>query len=512
MINWFKRKAAPDPKAAEPVRPRSFFSTDAVERAQSTLAQDLLAYLTRNLPKARWPLDKPAGAMDSAMAMDDEASWGLKMTPQPNSVVNPALMNWYAYQSFIGWQACALLMQNWLVNKAVSMPARDATRNGWDVVRVDGEKLDDKHAALLKKYDKAYRIKKQAHDLVRMGRAFGIRIAWFKVKSDDPDYYKNPFNPDGVTEGSYEGISQIDAYWCAPILDNEASGNPGSIHFYDPTWWIIGDTTVHRTHLHVFRTSEAPDILKPLYLYGGMPTTQFIMERVYAAERTANEAPLLSMSKRTNVWLTDMAEFHMSGEKGKQKMAEWVAFRDNYGIKLGDKQTEQFQQFDTSLSDLDSVMMTQYQIVAAAAEVPATKLLGTTPKGFNSTGEYEESSYHEFLEGIQEHDLTPFIERHHMLVLLSHGIRDVETTINWRPLDAPTATERAALNLQKAQTDQSLIQSGVIDAEDARRRVATDPDSGYHQLGTVDEQEARDLDEIGLSDEAVNAAESLGLG
>lgn len=500
MFGWLKPKA---PAAQEPAPRASFFSTHGGSRQRRGLAEQVLATARHALPK----VPAPVGAMDAA-----DGSFGLKLNGGPvNGAVNDALMDWYASQSFIGWQACALLMQNWLINKAVTMPARDATRNGWDVVRVDGKDLDGEHKALIEQFDKRFKVKWNAEQLVRMGRAFGIRIAWFKVASDAPDYYENPFNPDGVTEGSYQGIAQVDPYWCAPILDSEATGDPGAIHFYEPTWWMIGGTKVHRSHLHIFRTNEPPDILKPLYLYGGVPTTQLIMERVYAAERTANEAPLLAQSKRTNVWLTSMEAFVQAGDKARQKLAEWVEYRDNYGVKIGDKEKDEFQQFDTALGDLDDVIMSQYQLVAAASEVPATKLLGTTPKGFNSTGDYEEGNYHEFLETIQEHDLTPFVERHQMLVLLSAGIKDVETTASWRPLDAPTAKELADTNLVKAQTDTALIQAGVIDGEDARERLATDPNSGYPQLGSPDSV-ASALADLGLSDEANAAAEALGLG
>lgn len=53
-------------------------------------------------------------------------------------------------------------------------------------------------------------------------------------------------------------------------------------------------------------------------------------------------------------------------------------FRDNLGVmtkRLGDS----VQQIDTSLTDLDEVIMTQYQLLAAASCVPATKLLETQP-------------------------------------------------------------------------------------------------------------------------------------
>ena len=61
---------------------------------------------------------------------------------------------------------------------------------------------------------------------------------------------------------------------------------------------------------------------------------------------------------------------------------EWAGLRDNYGVKVIDKDAEDLTQFDTGLADLDVTIMTQYQLVAAIAGVPATKLLGTTPKGF----------------------------------------------------------------------------------------------------------------------------------
>jgi len=493
MFNWFKR---PAPAKEEAREPGSIFSTHL------PVAKDVGQKYAETLSVALRKRPTMSGAMDG-----DDFS-GLKLEPTP-TVINGALMDWYASQSFIGWQACALLAQNWLIDKACSMPARDATRNGWDAVTVDGDELDKETAAVLKRYDKKYRVKWQAEQLVRFGRVFGIRLAIFKVNSTDPEYYKKPFNPDGIEPGSYKGISQVDPYWCAPLLDAAATSDPGSLHFYEPTFWIIGGQTYHRSHLHIFRTAEPADVLKPMYMYGGIPTSQRIMERVYAAERTANEGPLLASSKRTNVWLTNMAAFSMAGDEALQKFQRWVAFRDNYGIKIGDKEADDFKQFETSLADLDNVIMNQYQIVAAAANVPATKLLGTTPKGFNSTGEYEEANYHEELESIQEHDLTPFLERHHLLSMLSEGKEAVETTIAWRPLDAPTAKELAETNLIKAQTGYQLVQSGALQGADEHQRVATDPDSGYFGMG---EDGSDPLAELGLSDEAIEAANELGIG
>jgi len=287
---------------------------------------------------------------------------------------------------------------------------------------------------------------------------------------------------------------QVDPYWCAPMLDGAAASQPDTLHFYEPTWWIINGKKVHRSHLIIFRHAEPVDVLKPQYIYGGVPLTQQIMERVYAAERVANEAPQLAMSKRTTVWLTDMEAAMSNTTSAIERLNYWAQMRDNYGIKLGDKEGDEFQQFDTSLADFDQLIMTQYQLVAAIAGVPATKLIGTTPKGFNSTGEYEEASYHELLESIQTHDLTPLAERHHQLVIKSFvepqlkKKMDVETTLNWLPLDTPTAEELARTNLAKAQVGAALIEVGAISSEEERQRVATDKTSGYNEIGIMEEE------------------------
>ena len=116
-------------------------------------------------------------------------------------------------------------------------------------LKVDPEILD-----AMRKLDVEYRLNYNLIQLVDQGRIFGIRVAMFLVDNDDPEYYFKPFNPDGVTPGSYKGISQIDPYWITPQLDTESAGAPASIHFYEPTWWNVAGRLVHRTHLIVYRT------------------------------------------------------------------------------------------------------------------------------------------------------------------------------------------------------------------------------------------------------------------
>lgn len=481
FLNRFRRRR-PAPVAQATERQRVFLTDPVPPGRGRELLESLAARAVAALPAV------PAGVgMDANNGQGVKAAWNLLETTAPE-----ALLGWFSAQGWLGHQLSAIIAQHWLVDKACTMPARDAVRHGFDM---NASGLDeDGNADVVKRLHKANKrlgLNRHMQEFVRKGRIFGIRVLLYDVRSDDPNYYEYPFNIDGVTPGSYRGMIQVDPYWCVPLLDSDAASDPASPDFYTPTWWQINGKRYHRSHLRIFRTSDVPDILKPAYNYGGIPVPQRIYERVYAAERTANEAPQLAMSKRTLVWNTDLAELLANQDKFAEHMAAFVHYRDNFGIKINDTD-DTMAQFETSLNDLDAVIMTQYQIVAAAANVPATKLLGTTPKGFNATGEYEEASYHEELETIQANDLDPMLERHLELVLRSDiepelGLAPgtLNVTSDWNPVDSPTAKEYAEINKLNAETDAVLVGTGAIDGMDVRARIRSDKNGPYTDLPEV---------------------------
>lgn len=424
-------------------------------------------------------------AMDSAVTMDSSDIKGAYSLSSGN--LPQILFSWYIQQGFIGYQACAVIAQQWLVDKACTVPAKNAIKNGYDLTVNDGTDVDAEVIKSLRDLDKKYKLHKNIVDFSRFNRIFGIRIALFKVESTDPDYYLKPFNIDGVTPGSYKGIAQVDPYWITPELDQDAIANPASPNFYEPTWWRISGKRYHRSHLIIIRHSEVADVLKPSYVYGGVPLPQMIYERIYAAERTANEAPQLALTKRTSIVRTDTAKAIANQKAFEERLVAFNQFRDNYGVLAIDKD-EEFDQTDTSLNDLDALIMTQYQLVAAIARMPATKLIETSPKGFNATGEYQEETYYDLLRCIQGDD-SELLERHYELLIRSEGIEPFNFEVIWKPLKSSSPTEIAENNSKNAVTDQALQLAGAIDGKDIRDRIISDPNSGYNGLEAFDDDD-----------------------
>jgi len=436
----------------------------------------------------------PVGTGDD----DDSQGWNAIKSAyglaQPN--IPDAIFQWFATQTYIGPQACAIVAQHWLVKKICLVPARDAIRQGFEIINEVGEdQLDDDVVAEYARYDKKFKLMKHLLNYAYNGRKFGIRVAVPIIDSPDPDFYEKPFNPDSIRPGSFKGWFMRDPYWMSPILSGDAAGDTTSPDFYEPTWWQINGKKYHRTHLCIFRTEQPDDILKPAYLYGGIPVPQAIMERVYAAERTANEAPLLAMTKRLyTLKMGGIEEMMLNKDKFDESMQFMNVARDNYGVRIMGSDDE-MEQLDTALTDLSEVIDNQFALACAAGDAPVNKIMGTAAGGFSSEGEYDQSSYRETLESMQMHELTPFVERHHLLTKLAYiipkfGARgQAQTTISWMPLDAPTAKEYAEINELNARADLSLIQTGAISESDVNERLRNDKNSGYSTIRSIEEGE-----------------------
>ena len=481
------------------VEPReSFFSTEIEFDASMTREARKLKLNERAFPKTIGDTLVLTGDGKTAQTFAQDSnnfSDGIKGIFALNQVGIPeAQAWWYGSQGFIGYQLCALIAQHWLVNKACLTPARDAIRKGYKLTSNDGTEVSPEVLDAIRKANKRYKLDRTLVEYVKMGRVFGIRVALFKVESDDPDYYTKPFNPDSIRPGSYRGIAQIDPYWCVPELTSASASDPSSLDFYEPTYWIINNQRYHKSHLVIMRGPEVADILKPSYLYGGLSVPQLIYERVYAAERTANEAPQLALTKRAMIFYTDAAKALANQATFEQRLQIWAQFRDNYGVKVADKEADQIEQHDTSLSELDAVIMTQYQIVASAANIPVTKLMGTQLKGF-STGEGEAENYHEELESIQVNDMEPLVDRHLVCLIRSDiaprfNIAPFGLECTWEPLDSLSSTELATINKTKAETAKILaVDIGAIDGQEVRAAIAADEQSGYNGLPVLENED-----------------------
>ena len=398
-------------------------------------------------------------------------------------VMNDKVLQHFQNRGFIGWQTCAILAQHEIISRACAIPAEEAIAHGYKLVcssmEHDQTQTHDADEARwlfeIKRYSDRMGMNDTCIQLNYKKKVFGVGLAIPRIKDVN---YELPFNIDGVKEGSYEGFAVVDPYWLMPEFDDASQSDPTSPSFYDPTWYRMPNgQRVHKSWVIRCVNAHVPDILKPTYYFGGIPLPQMIYERVFCADKIANEAPLLAMTKRLLIADANVEELYKDNAHASKMMRSINYFRDNFSIFFK-KPSSQVQQIDTSLGEFDQLIMTQYQLVSCIAQMPATKLLKVTPTGFQSTGEYEWKDYAQSLLDIQNNDYGPLLRMHYQLLLRSlyPDRRDLSVEVIFNPIDVPTKNDTATIEARVAQLVNTLIQAGVIT-----------PDEGRHLLRTEDQ-------------------------
>lgn len=477
---WPFKPKQPEPK---PKQPADLYTM------LDGMAGDTAAALREYNEQNAVPVQAP---MPDGVAMDSACS---PVIPLSYDSVNPVLFaHFVSTGQFIGYPALAVIAQNWLVRKGCEAKPRDAVRKGWDIA-IDGGELTPEQITAIERMDRRYQLRNNMIEAVTMNNVFGIRHVMFKHTNPDFDYSK-PFNPDEFLNGGYAGISQIDPMRTTPELRNEDLTDPSSMTYLEPTWWWIGGKKVHKSHLVVLKGDMVPDLLKPTYRYGGVSVVQKVYERVYAAERTANEAPQLAMTKRLTWRKADLDKVAAKPGVFAKAMQKLTEFRNNYGVQLIGKD-EEMGQMDTALTDLQQVIMGQYQLVCSILDVPASRLLGTGHQGF-STGDADIDYYIEELEELQGNDMTDVILAHYQRLIPSMsrdlGI-DPSASVypEWRAMRVMSDAEIADVNLKNRQADQIAWSMQAVSNEEIRDRMIADRFSGYEGLEPLDDTEEEEL-------------------
>ena len=409
-----------------------------------------------------------------------------------HATIDDRVLQHFHNRGFIGWQACAVLAQHEVINRACAIPAEDAIAHGYKLVCASREHdynqcHDADEARWL--YDiKALSDEMGMNDIcIQLNykkKVFGVGLAIPRVRGAD---YERPFNIDGIKADSYEGFAIVDPYWLTYEFDDGSQSDPTSPSFYDPTFYRMPDgRRVHKSWIVRCVNAHVPDVLKPTYYFGGVPLPQMIYERVFCADKIANEAPLLAMTKRLLIADANVEELYKDSAYASRMMKAINYFRDNFSIFFK-KPSSQVQQIDTTLSEFDQLIMTQYQLVACIAQMPATKLLKVTPTGFQSTGEYEWKDYAQSLIDIQQNDYSPLLQRHYQMLLRSiyPERKDLAVKVVFSPIDVPTKEQNATTETRIAQLCSTLIQTGVITPDEARRLLRTEDQGMFTFLDPV---------------------------
>jgi Protein of unknown function (DUF1073) len=130
---------------------------------------------------------------------------------------------------------------------------------------------------------------------------------------------------------------------------------------------------------------------------------------------------------------------------------------------------EEWQRISTSFAALPDILQNYLICAAGAADIPATRLIGQSPRGLNATGEHDTRNYYDKIKSEQNTVLRPALGLlDEVLIRSALGSRPEEIFYDWRSLWQMTETELADLAKKKADTFQIDVSTALIDSNALR--------------------------------------------
>ena len=450
------------------------------------------------IPASHPPGVQPAQGMAQDEALSPALSWAAQ------SVYAGAFQEGL---TFLGYPYLAELSQRPEYRRIVEVIATEMTRK-WIKVQSTSDDDDDKadkitavEAALEK-----YNVRGLFCKMAELDGYFGRGHLYFDFgDSDDRDEILTPIAnsmgnvlKDKIKQGSLVRIKAIEPVWCYP--SNYNSSNPLHADWYNPSRWIVQGTEMHRSRLLSFVGRELPDLLKPAYSFGGLALTQMAKPYVDNWLRTRQSVSDLISNFSVAILKTDLQTLLAPGENEATLFERAELFnnlRDNRGLMMLNKDSEDFANITTPLSSLDLLQAQSQEHMASVSGIPLVKLLGIQPAGLNASSEGEIRTFYDWIEAYQQKLFAEKLGYVMDVIQLSEfGEIDPDITFKFETLWSLDDKELAEVRKIEAETDDILINGcGALAPEESRQRIAGDPNTPYEALDVEDLPEPPDQTE-----------------
>lgn len=357
----------------------------------------------------------------------------------------------------------AMYRTNWLARKIVDIPATDMTRE-WVTLQtcMQADALEPMY-----RLEQALNVRAKVRDALAWARLYGGAVLFINVHGQDPSL---PFDPASVMPGTRLSLTVLDR-WRVALGSGQMDQDPLSETYGQPRCYQIAGSVerVDRSRMIAFSGAELPweafrgngywhdSVLQAMYNAlsrydtATQGTASMFFEAVVDVLRISGLSDTLSSDQGTQ-------EVH----KRFQLAAMMKSFNRMLLLDAKDEYTQKTNHFAGVKEVIEQFMMD----ISGAADIPATRLFGQSPKGMNATGDSDIRNYYDRIKAQQEDELRPVLRvLYAVLFRASVGECPQDLEIQFNSLWQMSETERASIEKLRAERDQMYLAHGVIGPE-----------------------------------------------
>jgi len=373
---------------------------------------------------------------------------------------------------FLGFPYLSELSQRPEYRRAVEIIAGECTRRWIKLTGAEDEKLND----LADLLDNKFRLRHVFRMALEKDGFFGrVHIYPDIGFTGNDDEQQKPLLIDKAKIGK-EKLTRfkiVEPYWSYPLMYN--STDPLADDFYVPQQWSVMSKVIHASRLVTIVTREVPDMLKPAYQFGGLALTQ--MGKPYVDNWLRTRQAVSDIVRNFSIINLATTLAAQMGNKARELIKRAKAFvlsRDNQGLMVTDKETEELKAVNVPLSSLDKLQAQAQEHMAAVWGIPLIIYLGITPSGLNATADPEIRAFFTHIGQIQERFRDQLLRCIQLVQLSEWGEIDDDIGFDFIPLWEMDETEKATIRKSDADAASTYVTMGAVSNEEVREMLANE--------------------------------------
>lgn len=351
---------------------------------------------------------------------------------------------------------------SWLPRKIVDIPAKDMVRE-WRDWQAEGDQIEKIEAE-----ENRLNLRAKVCEALIKARLFGGSAIYIGTGDQRTE---EEFKPEGIASG---GIRFLNVMLRRHLNAGDIETDPESEWFGKPQWYDLqgprGSVKIHPSRLAIFIGAQHPDEeLSNVNRGWGESVLISILDAIKNSDGTAANVASLVFEAKVDVIRVPQMMASLADPDYRQRLLDRFQLA---AAAKGINQTllldteEEYDQKSASFTNLPDIMDRFLQIVAGAADIPLTRLLGTSPGGMNATGQHDMKNYHDRLKADQELFVTPAMHRlDEALIRSALGSRPPEVHYRWSPLEQMSEKEIAEIGDKIASTVEKMNNTGLFPPE-----------------------------------------------
>ena len=376
---------------------------------------------------------------------------------------------------------------SWISAKVCDAVAEDMVKDGVDFLGVDQDQ-----ETLLQKYLNQMQVWEGVADTIRWARLYGGCVAFINISGQD---VSTPLDPYTISAGQFRGLIVVDRYRCDPIQT--------SAYQLEPEYYRIEGIS---DPVHVSRLIKMVGIRLPYFEalkenYWGDTVIGRVLDAVQNRDNALNASgKLINKSYLRTVKVKNLRQVLAAGGQAQKNLVKMFTqmrdLQENSGLTIIDTDDE-FQTDSYTFTNLDGLLALFDQDVAAAADIPMTRLYGQSPAGF-STGDADLQAYYSRISSNQESMLRiPLTKLFSICYLSCFGVQPpADFGFSFRNVWQPSELEDRQQIVQECNTIISAANSGLIQPSTAMENLRGIGEK-YGLFNTITDEEIQAAAPIG---------------